>query len=298
MGLLAPGDGPRWRRTFEQYRIRYPRTWLLPGRWRATSFCELLSSAEQQNRFTSPGGERKDGGLIYFARPFNVHKVGDDVLAIPSSVYEGRVFRVVFGGEVDTDHINQLRSTLGESVGRLEVYAGVSENEKFSLLTRSSLLLFPSYFEGFGYPPLEAALVGTPSVCYDLPVLRETLGTSGYFAPVGDISSFSHQARKALSSYTYGDGLRDRAEKIAGFDRISQKLSECMETWEPIPVEANHYTVLWGPWSANDIHHERSTDPKDDASVPPYGKASENTAGKVEVKIIIRTRGIAVSDTM
>ncbi|MBC7154775.1 MAG: glycosyltransferase family 4 protein [Rhodobacteraceae bacterium] len=37
-------------------------------------------------------------------------------------------------------------------------------------------LLFPSLAEGFGLPPLEAACFGTPVVCADLPVYRETLG--------------------------------------------------------------------------------------------------------------------------
>jgi glycosyltransferase involved in cell wall biosynthesis len=37
-------------------------------------------------------------------------------------------------------------------------------------------LAMPSHLEGFGFPPLEAALHGTPSVLSDLPVFGETLG--------------------------------------------------------------------------------------------------------------------------
>ena len=37
-------------------------------------------------------------------------------------------------------------------------------------------MLFPSIAEGFGMPPIEAAALGTPVVCADLPVYRETLG--------------------------------------------------------------------------------------------------------------------------
>jgi len=37
-------------------------------------------------------------------------------------------------------------------------------------------LLFPSRAEGFGLPPIEAAALGVPVVCSDLPVIREVLG--------------------------------------------------------------------------------------------------------------------------
>jgi glycosyltransferase involved in cell wall biosynthesis len=37
-------------------------------------------------------------------------------------------------------------------------------------------LVMPSHLEGFGFPPLEAALAGTPSIVSDLPVFAETLG--------------------------------------------------------------------------------------------------------------------------
>ena len=47
-------------------------------------------------------------------------------------------------------------------------------------------LVMPSLLEGFGFPPLEAALAGTPSVVSDLPVFRETLGDAALRVPPGD----------------------------------------------------------------------------------------------------------------
>lgn len=53
-------------------------------------------------------------------------------------------------------------------------------------------LAMPSRLEGFGFPPLEAALAGTPSVVSDLPVLRETLGADGaHFVPVDDVEALA-----------------------------------------------------------------------------------------------------------
>ena len=62
----------------------------------------------------------------------------------------------------------------------------VSDAELDGLLAGALALVLPSHLEGFGFPPLEAALCGTPSIVSDLPVLRETLGDGGaVFVPSG-----------------------------------------------------------------------------------------------------------------
>lgn len=41
--------------------------------------------------------------------------------------------------------------------------------------------LLVSLYEGFGFPPLEAASVGTTSLVGDIPVMREVLGDEAYY---------------------------------------------------------------------------------------------------------------------
>lgn len=55
-----------------------------------------------------------------------------------------------------------------------------------ALVRHSRAVLFPSLAEGFGLPAAEAAAVGVPVVCNDLPVLREVLGAYPRYAPVTD----------------------------------------------------------------------------------------------------------------
>jgi glycosyltransferase involved in cell wall biosynthesis len=47
-------------------------------------------------------------------------------------------------------------------------------------------LLFPSFAEGFGLPPVEAAALGVPILCNDLEVLREILGDIPVYVKVSD----------------------------------------------------------------------------------------------------------------
>lgn len=49
----------------------------------------------------------------------------------------------------------------------------VSDERKLELLSRSWALMFPSIREGWRIPVTEAGCVGTPSIVYDLPGIRE-----------------------------------------------------------------------------------------------------------------------------
>nr|WP_256474157.1 glycosyltransferase [Lutimaribacter sp. EGI FJ00013] len=54
-------------------------------------------------------------------------------------------------------------------------------------MTGAAGLLFPSLAEGFGLPPAEAAAMGVPVICNDLPVFREILGDIPVYADVNEI---------------------------------------------------------------------------------------------------------------
>jgi len=49
----------------------------------------------------------------------------------------------------------------------------LSDDEKWKLLAQSALLVQPSLYEGFGYPPLEAMLSGTQVLISDISVFKE-----------------------------------------------------------------------------------------------------------------------------
>ncbi|PTU78578.1 hypothetical protein DBO86_13550 [Pseudomonas indoloxydans] len=68
---------------------------------------------------------------------------------------------------------------------------GISERVRFLgrlddaevgyVLSKSLALVFPSRYEGFGLPPLEAALIGAPSICSHRPAMTELLYEGAIF---------------------------------------------------------------------------------------------------------------------
>ncbi|HEX8002222.1 MAG TPA: glycosyltransferase family 1 protein [Mycobacteriales bacterium] len=64
----------------------------------------------------------------------------------------------------------------------------------------ASLLAFPSRYEGFGLPPVEAFACRTPVVASDLPVLREVLGPHATYAETGSADALAAAITSALAA--------------------------------------------------------------------------------------------------
>lgn len=74
----------------------------------------------------------------------------------------------------------------------------VDEQELDNLYKNASLFVFPSLYEGFGLPPLEAMKRGVPVVCSNIGSLFEILGESAvYFNPL-DVNDITEKIKMVL----------------------------------------------------------------------------------------------------
>jgi len=71
--------------------------------------------------------------------------------------------------------MDEIRKTQCEGY-RITLLGRVSEEEKWKLLAGASCLAFPTFYEGFGLPVLEAMAMGVPVVCSDTSSLPEVAG--------------------------------------------------------------------------------------------------------------------------
>ena len=67
-------------------------------------------------------------------------------------------------------------------------------------LTNASLLCYPSIYEGFGLPLLEAAGNNCPVVCSNIPVFTEIMGNSAYYFDPHSVNSIRMALETVLSS--------------------------------------------------------------------------------------------------
>ena len=89
---------------------------------------------------------------------------------------EGLDYELVVVGVKDNFRSRDLETAtrLNNLENRKIKFTGyISDEEKNRLLAEAALLVQPSLYEGFGYPPLEAMLSGTQVLISDIPVFKE-----------------------------------------------------------------------------------------------------------------------------
>nr|WP_321454976.1 glycosyltransferase [uncultured Cohaesibacter sp.] len=137
--------------------------------------------------------------IVFFSRPSDKHKGGGDIADLIGPELSGYKIGLIIGNPQQSESfIRELKDRGKQHDIEIEPYFGLSDIHKFVLLKRASAVVFPSYFEGYGYPPLEALACDTPCVAYDLPVIRENCGDLIEYAPVGDIKALQKALLSAL----------------------------------------------------------------------------------------------------
>ncbi|MHB0856228.1 MAG: glycosyltransferase family 4 protein [Anaerolineae bacterium] len=94
----------------------------------------------------------------------------------------------------------------------------VPDDELPALYTGAELLAFPSLYEGFGFPVLEAMACGTPVVCANVSSLPEVVGDAAIQVDPHDIAALSAALRRVLEDVTLREALAQRGiERAATF---------------------------------------------------------------------------------
>ena len=90
-------------------------------------------------------------------------------------------------------------------------FVGYIEEEELPLwYAAATVFVFPSIYEGFGMPPLEAMACGTPVITSNSSSLPEVVGDAGLMVAPTDASAFATALDQVLSDAALHDELRTR----------------------------------------------------------------------------------------
>lgn len=117
------------------------------------------------------------------------HKNVDEVLAFSDTWAKDYRLMVTSCSGVYREFLEKRVLQLGLK-DRVHFCDYLSREELVRLYQGCSALLYPSKWEGFGIPPLEAMACGSPVIASDIPVHREVLGDAAIFVSLGNRSSW------------------------------------------------------------------------------------------------------------
>lgn len=121
---------------------------------------------------------------------------------------------VCFGGGEFTASELALTSAAGFRPNQLLQYSG-ADDLLASIYRQADALVYPSLYEGFGLPPLEAMASGCPVICSNTSSLPEVVGTAGeYFDPTSQ-ESMMQVMERTLSSLKLREDLIAKGYKQA-----------------------------------------------------------------------------------
>jgi glycosyltransferase involved in cell wall biosynthesis len=119
-------------------------------------------------------------------------------------------FKAVIIGRISDDLEKEFREMLKSYrvENNVTLLGYVDEIEKFELLGRSKVMIYPSYMDTFAIVVLEALSVGTPVVAYGIPAIRINYRTNAVIpARIGDVNEVAEKAIKILDDEQYWVGL-------------------------------------------------------------------------------------------
>ena len=77
----------------------------------------------------------------------------------------------------------------------------------------AAVLLYPSWLEGFGFPPLEAMACGTPVVASNRASLPEVVGTAGVLLPPDDYMGMAREIKRIIEDAHWRNSLISKGLK-------------------------------------------------------------------------------------
>ena len=144
--------------------------------------------------------------FLYVGSRFGYKNFTAFIRAFASSHSLTRDFRVIcLGGGGFSESENDLFSRIGITPRHIEYTSG-SDSVLAYLYRYASAFIYPSLYEGFGIPPLEAMSCGCPVACSNTGSIPEIVGQSAKFFDPYEVASIV----SSLEAVVYNSSLRER----------------------------------------------------------------------------------------
>lgn len=116
----------------------------------------------------------------------------------------------------------------------------VPEDDLPCFYQAAECFVYPSLYEGFGLPPLEALACGTPVICSDAASLPEVVGSAGLLVPPTDTAALTAAIRRVLADPALRAELAARGPHQAARFSWQRAAEETRAVYRRVLVARSH----------------------------------------------------------
>ncbi|HEX8694709.1 MAG TPA: glycosyltransferase family 1 protein [Longimicrobium sp.] len=155
-----------------------------------------------------------DGPYLLSVNPLDPRKnMHHAVRAFARLAEEARDLSFVLVGHAGAGsrHVQEALEEVGGVRGRV-ILTGYAEDEELApLYSGATAFVYPSLYEGFGLPPLEAMQCGTPVITSNTSSLPEVVGDAGLMVDPGDIDALCEAMLKVYRDAALRERMRAKS---------------------------------------------------------------------------------------
>ena len=128
-----------------------------------------------------------------------------------------------------------MREVARRKVQDCVVFPGfIRESDLAAVYSAAALFVFPSLYEGFGLPPLEAMACGTPCVVSNSSALPEVTGRAAMMFNPTSTEQFVDCVRRVLTETELNGNLRREGLRQSGLFSWEKAAAETLEVYRTV----------------------------------------------------------------
>lgn len=162
--------------------------------------------------FFKPKSNSSEGDYILAVSSPNYHKNFHGLLEAFTSMDLDIKLKIIGSASKTFSHVN-----LNIDDNRVEFLGRVDDEALIKLYQNAKLFVFPSFYEGFGIPPLEAQACGCPVASSNRASMCEVLGDSAVYFNPHSKNEICESISKIINDHSLGEEL-----KKSGFENIKR----------------------------------------------------------------------------
>lgn len=163
-----------------------------------------------------------DSNYLYYVGALDPRKGIMDIVDAFGEIYEQYDVKLVLSGPVDRMFKNNIEIIKSKPYADKIIFTGyVTDEEKRYLLSSAEIFLFPSEYEGFGIPILEAMACGCPVITTNVSSIPEVCGDAAIMIDPGNVEQLMESIKTLLNH----EDKREKYSKL-GLERCK------MFSWE------------------------------------------------------------------